>query len=52
MSRPLIGLRGAEINDIARLATIDIYTALVEKRTYRLPLTHDRAFSLTEDMEK
>ncbi len=32
------GLRGDQISDIVRLTTIvDIYTALVEKRAYRLP---------------
>ncbi len=45
------GLRGEEISDIVRLTTIvDIYTALVEKRAYRLPFTHARAFTLMEDM--
>jgi putative nucleotidyltransferase with HDIG domain len=45
------GLRGEEISDIVRLTTIvDIYTALVEKRAYRMPFTHARAFSVMEGM--
>src|SRR4051812_43087139 len=35
------GLRGDQISDIVRLTTIvDIHSALVENRTYRLPYTH------------
>jgi putative nucleotidyltransferase with HDIG domain len=45
------GLTGDEISDIVRLTTIvDIYTALVEKRAYRMPFTHSRAISVMEDM--
>ena len=45
------GLRGNQISDIVRLTTIaDIYAALVEKRAYRLPFTHARAFALMEAM--
>ncbi|WP_024516425.1 HD domain-containing phosphohydrolase [Bradyrhizobium sp. Tv2a-2] len=45
------GLSGDEVSDIVRLTTIvDIYTALVEKRAYRMPFTHARAFSVMEDM--
>jgi putative nucleotidyltransferase with HDIG domain len=45
------GLRGEEISDIVRLTTIaDIYTALVEKRAYRMPFTHARAFAVMEGM--
>jgi putative nucleotidyltransferase with HDIG domain len=45
------GLRGAEISDIVRLTTIvDIYSALVEKRAYRLPFTHAKAFAIMEGM--
>ena len=41
------GLTASQISDIVRLTTIvDIYTALVEKRAYRLPFTHSRAFSI------
>jgi putative nucleotidyltransferase with HDIG domain len=46
------GLRGDEISDIVRLITIvDIHSALVEKRAYRLPFTHDRSFAIMEEME-
>ena len=45
------GLRSNQISDIVRLTTIvDIYAALVEKRAYRLPFTHARAFTLMEAM--
>src|SRR6266403_4253801 len=45
------GLRGNQISDIVRLTTIvDIYTALVEKRAYRLPFTHTEAFATMEKM--
>ena len=45
------GLAGDEISDIVRLTTIvDIYTALIEKRAYRMPFTHSRAFSVMEGM--
>ena len=44
-------LRGDQISDIVRLTTIvDIYSALVEKRAYRLPFTHARAFAVMEEM--
>ncbi|MGD0850615.1 HD-GYP domain-containing protein [Bradyrhizobium sp.] len=46
------GLRGDQISDIVRLTTIvDIYAALVEKRAYRLPYTHAKAFSIMEQMD-
>jgi putative nucleotidyltransferase with HDIG domain len=45
------GLSGSQISDIVRLTTIvDIYAALVEKRAYRLPFTHTRAFGIMESM--
>jgi putative nucleotidyltransferase with HDIG domain len=45
------GLSGNQISDIVRLTTIvDIYAALVEKRAYRLPFAHARAFALMEGM--
>src|ERR1700736_5969672 len=45
------GLRGEEISDIVRLMTIvDIHAALVEKRAYRLPFTHAKAFEVMEQM--
>ncbi len=45
------GLSGNQISDIVRLTTIvDIYAALVEKRAYRLPFTHAKAFAIMEQM--
>ena len=39
------GLSGNQISDIVRLTTIvDIHAAMVEKRAYRLPFTHAKAF--------
>src|ERR1700731_970436 len=45
------GLRGDQLSDIVRLTTIvDIHAALVEKRPYRLPFTHAKAFAIMEQM--
>src|SRR6202521_5564998 len=45
------GLRGNQLSDIVRLTTIvDIHAALVEKRAYRLPFTHAKAFAIMEQM--
>ena len=45
------GLRGNQLSDIVRLTTIvDIHAALVEKRAYRLPFTHAKAFMMMEQM--
>jgi putative nucleotidyltransferase with HDIG domain len=45
------GLSNSQISDIVRLTTVvDIYAALVEKRAYRLPFTHSRAFGIMEGM--
>jgi putative nucleotidyltransferase with HDIG domain len=45
------GLRGDQISDIVRLTTIvDIHAALVEKRAYRLPFTHAKAYAIMEAM--
>ena len=45
------GLQGDRISDIVRLTTIvDIHAALVEKRAYRQPFTHARAFAIMEQM--
>ena len=42
---------GQKISDIVRLTTIvDIHAALVEKRAYRLPFTHAKAFEIMEQM--
>jgi putative nucleotidyltransferase with HDIG domain len=44
-------LSSNQISDIVRLTTIvDIYAALVEKRAYRMPFTHSRAFTMMEGM--
>lgn len=44
-------LRGDQISDIVRLMTIvDIHSALVERRAYRLPFTHAKAFAIMEQM--
>jgi putative nucleotidyltransferase with HDIG domain len=46
------GLRGDRISDIVRLTTIvDIYSALVEVRAYRVPFTHAKAFAIMEQMK-
>src|SRR3982075_3266908 len=46
------GLRGDQLSDIVRLTTIvDIHAALVEKRPYRLPLTHAKSFATMEQMD-
>ena len=45
------GLTGNEISDIVRLTTIvDIYAALVENRSYRMPYTRLKAFTIMEEM--
>jgi putative nucleotidyltransferase with HDIG domain len=44
-------LAGSEISDIVRVTTVvDIYAALVEKRAYRMPFTHAKAFAIMEGM--
>lgn len=45
------GLRDNQISDIVRLTTIvDIHSALVERRPYREPFTHAKAFAMMEQM--
>lgn len=45
------GLKGDQISDIVRLMTIvDIHAALVERRAYRMPFTHAKAFEMMEQM--
>lgn len=45
------GLTADRISDIVRVTTIvDIYAALVEKRSYRMPLTPAQAFEIMEQM--
>src|ERR1700730_16590402 len=46
------GLSGNRISDIVQLTTIvDIYSALVEARAYRVPFTHAKAFAIMEQMK-
>jgi putative nucleotidyltransferase with HDIG domain len=46
------GLHADRISDIVRLTTIvDIYSALVEARAYRVPFTHAKAFAIMEQMK-
>jgi HD-GYP domain-containing protein (c-di-GMP phosphodiesterase class II) len=45
------GLNGDQISDIVRLTSIvDIHSALIENRSYRVPYTHERAFAIMEGM--
>ena len=45
------GLTGKEISDIVRLTTVvDVYSALVENRAYRVPYTRLKAFTMMEEM--
>jgi|SRR5689334_9990316 len=45
------GLRAEQVTDIVRLITIvDVYSALVERRAYRLPFSRERAFAIMESM--
>jgi HD-GYP domain-containing protein (c-di-GMP phosphodiesterase class II) len=46
------GLRSDRISDLVRLTTIvDVYSALVEARAYRVPYTHAKAFAIMEQMK-
>ncbi|MBB5088545.1 HD-GYP domain-containing protein [Roseospira marina] len=45
------GLKGADLNDLARLAAIvDVFGALTDQRTYKAPLPADRALAIMRDM--
>lgn len=45
------GLHAEQISDIVRLITIvDVYAALTERRAYRPPFPHARAFAIMENM--
>ena len=45
------GLKGSEISDIVRLMTIsDIFGALIERRSYKPPLTNAAAYQILLDM--
>lgn len=46
------GLHAADIPDIVRLTTIcDIYAALIERRSYKEPMSPDSAFAILQDMK-
>ena len=46
------GLTGAQINDLVRLVTIcDIYSALVERRSYKQAMEPAQAFSILQQMD-
>ena len=46
------GLKGAELNDLARMsAIVDIFGALTDARSYKPAFTTNRAFSILEDMQ-
>jgi putative nucleotidyltransferase with HDIG domain len=45
------GLKGAEISDLVRVITIaDVFSALIEKRAYKPPLSNDDAYQILVDM--
>ena len=45
------GLRGDEIDDLTRMMTVcDIYSALIEQRSYKLPMKAEAAFAILENM--
>ena len=45
------GLQGSEISDLVRMLTIaDIFGALIERRSYRAPLSGEAAYRLLLDM--
>lgn len=46
------GLSGSAISDVVRMLTIaDVFTALVERRSYKLPMPADKAYSVLESMD-
>jgi len=45
------GLKGKELNELARMATIiDIFSALTDRRVYKEPMTPVKAMNIMEDM--
>ena len=45
------GLRAGEISDLVRIITIsDVFGALIERRSYKPPLTGDAAYKILLDM--
>lgn len=46
-----LGLKGAQLNDLARMSTIvDIFGALTDERSYKPAMEADRAFEILQDM--
>jgi len=44
-------LQGREISDFVRLITVcDVYGALIERRSYRAPMSSEEAYSILEEM--
>ena len=45
------GLQGNEISDLVRIMTIsDVFGALIERRSYKAPLSGDAAYQILLDM--
>ncbi|MCC6781004.1 MAG: HD domain-containing protein [Hyphomicrobiales bacterium] len=45
------GIGGSEISDLVRVITIaDVYGALIERRSYKAPISSERAYQLLRDM--
>jgi len=45
------GLKGAQIPDLVRLVSVcDVYGALIERRSYKPPMSAERAFGILDDM--
>lgn len=46
------GIAGRQISDLARITTIaDVFSALIERRSYKAPMTAGEAFRILESME-
>lgn len=47
------GLKGAELNELARMSAIcDIFGALTDERSYKPPFPSEKAFAILESMDK
>jgi HD-GYP domain-containing protein (c-di-GMP phosphodiesterase class II) len=45
------GLQGSEISDLVRMMTIsDVFGALIERRSYKAPLSSEAAYQILLDM--
>lgn len=45
------GLKGAQIDDLSLITAVaDVFSALTDRRPYKLEVTHDRAFAIMRDM--